>query len=79
MDVSFDYGQSWVRAGLSAPVNPFAWQRWLAEITLPAPGRYELWARATDADGIMQPPVPPGWNPGGYANNMMHRIVVTAV
>ncbi|HKY94069.1 MAG TPA: sulfite oxidase [Kiloniellales bacterium] len=79
MHLSFDYGQSWVAAGLSAPANPFAWQRWVAEITLPTAGRYELWARATDPDGVMQPPVPPGWNPQGYANNMMHRIVVVAV
>ena len=39
-------------------------------------GYYEVWARATDDQGIMQPMVVPGWNPKGYLNNAMHRIAV---
>lgn len=79
MHVSVDFGQSWTKADLAAPRNRYAWQRWRAEITLPQAGYYEVWARATDDAGGMQPPVPPGWNPRGYLNNMQHRIAVFAV
>jgi DMSO/TMAO reductase YedYZ molybdopterin-dependent catalytic subunit len=29
--------------------------------------------------GVTQPMVVPGWNPKGYLNNAMHRIVITAL
>ena len=48
-------------------------------MTFPVKGYYEVWARATDDAGVMQPPVVPGWNPRGYLNNSQHRIAVTAV
>lgn len=79
MHVSIDFGQTWQEARLDPPPNKYAWQRWRAEITLPQAGYYEVWARATDQDGVMQPPVVPGWNPRGYGNNMMHRIALFAV
>ncbi len=79
VDVSMDFGASWKLAELSAPVNKFAWQHWQAEMTLPEAGYFEIWARARDTDGQMQPPLPPGWNPKGYLNNMQHRIAVFAV
>ncbi len=78
MDVSIDFGQTWQRADLKDPPNPFAWQRWTANVTLPEAGYYEVWARATDKDGVMQPPIVPGWNPRGYGNNMQHRIALFA-
>lgn len=78
MDVSIDFGQTWQEAELRSPPNPFAWQRWVANVTFPEAGYYEVWARATDKDGVMQPPVVPGWNPRGYGNNMQHRIAVFA-
>ena len=76
--VSIDFGQTWMDAQLEPAPNKYAWQRWRAKITLPEAGYYEVWARATDRDGAMQPPVVPGWNPRGYGNNMMHRIALTA-
>jgi len=79
MHVSLDFGQTWTEAELMAPPNPFAWQRWTASVTPPQAGYYEVWARATDKDGMMQPPVVPGWNPRGYGNNMVHRIALFAV
>ncbi|WP_119459110.1 sulfite oxidase [Rhodospirillaceae bacterium SYSU D60014] len=78
MHVSIDFGQTWAEARLDPPPNKYAWQRWRADITLPEAGYYEVWARATDKDGKMQPPVVPGWNPRGYGNNMCHRIAVFA-
>lgn len=79
MHVSIDFGRSWAKAILTTPKNRYAWQHWSAEVTLPQAGYYEIWARATDDAGDMQPPVPPGWNPRGYLNNMQHRIAVFAV
>ncbi|SHM44242.1 Mo-co oxidoreductase dimerisation domain-containing protein, partial [Vreelandella subglaciescola] len=39
-------------------------------------GYFEVWARATDENGLSQPMVVPGWNPKGYLNNACHRIAV---
>ncbi len=79
MHVSFDFGTTWIEAALRPPRNPFAWQRWNAEVRFPVTGHYEVWARATDHAGRQQPMVIPGWNPGGYLNNAMHRIAVRVV
>lgn len=79
MHVSIDFGATWQEAALDEPVNPYAWQHWRAEIELPSPGYFEVWARATDDQGVMQPAVVPGWNPRGYLNNSQHRIAVRAV
>jgi len=76
--ISIDFGATWQAAELSPPPNKYAWQRWTASVKLPLPGYYEVWARATDTDGVMQPMVIPGWNPKGYLNNAMHRIAVEA-
>ena len=76
MDVSIDFGATWRPAKLSPPANRFAWQRWRVEIAFDEPGYYEVWARATDDAGVMQPASQPGWNPRGYLNNLQHRIAV---
>ncbi|SEL36348.1 sulfite dehydrogenase (cytochrome) subunit SorA apoprotein [Roseovarius nanhaiticus] len=78
VDVSIDFGQTWTKANLDPAKNKFAWQRFRADVTLPEAGYYEVWARATDMNGVMQPPVVPGWNPRGYGNNMQHRIALIA-
>lgn len=79
VDLSLDFGATWVQAELSSPANRYAWQHWQAELTLPMPGYYEIWARATDDQGRAQPATPPGWNPKGYLNNMQHRVAVFGV
>lgn len=78
MHVSIDFGATWLPTSLARPRNPFAWQRWETHITFPTRGYYEVWARATDAKGHMQPMLVPGWNPRGYLNNAMHRIAIQA-
>ncbi len=78
MHVSIDFGQTWTEATLEPAPNTFAWQRWRADVTLPQAGYFEVWARATDRNGVTQPPVVPGWNPRGYGNNMQHRIALIA-
>lgn len=76
MHVSHDFGVTWTKADLKLPRNKYAWQRWEATIEFPTEGYYEVWARATDHTGRMQPMLVPGWNPKGYLNNAMHRIAV---
>jgi len=78
VDISIDFGRSWIRADLDPPENPYAWQHWRATVRFPIHGYYEIWARATDDQGRMQP-FAIAWNPKGYLNNSMHRIAVRAV
>ncbi|TFH87946.1 twin-arginine translocation signal domain-containing protein [Billgrantia azerbaijanica] len=74
--VSIDFGATWQQAELKVPPNRLAWQRWTTTVEFPEPGYYEVWAKATDAEGRAQPMVVPGWNPKGYLNNACHRIAV---
>ena len=77
MEVSTDFGATWADAELDAPVNSGAWQNWRANVTFDAAGYYEVWGRATDSEGVMQP-FAIDWNPKGYLNNTMHRVGLRA-
>ena len=60
MHVSIDFGATWLQAELERPMNKYVWQRWETSVQLPEAGYYEIWARATDENGRMQPANPPG-------------------
>lgn len=75
--LSTDFGTTWIEAELDAPVNSGAWQNWRAQVELPQAGYYEIWSRATDDAGDMQP-FAIAWNPKGYLNNRMHVASVRA-
>ncbi|MEM7611225.1 MAG: sulfite oxidase [Pseudomonadota bacterium] len=79
VQTSVDFGATWQAASLAAPANRLAWQRFTTEVRVTTPGYYEIWARATDENGVSQPMLVPGWNPKGYLNNACHRIAVQAV
>jgi DMSO/TMAO reductase YedYZ molybdopterin-dependent catalytic subunit len=76
VDVSIDFGASWKPTQLAKPKNPYDWQRWTATVKLPSEGYYEIWARATDSRGIMQPHIAGNWNPQGYGGNALHRVAI---
>jgi sulfite oxidase len=76
MEYSIDFGATWQHCQLESPVNNLAWQHFKVKITFPESGYYEVWAKATDANGAQQPMLVPGWNPKGYLNNACHRIAV---
>lgn len=76
MHVSLDFGASWVPMQLSAPANRHAWQRWQGRVTLPSDGYFEIWYRATDSQGRMQPHQPANWNPQGYGANPISRAAI---
>ena len=75
VDLSIDFGATWMPATLDEPVNAYAWQNWRALVSLPQAGYYEVWSRATDSQGVSQPHAI-AWNPRGYLNNAMHRVAV---
>ena len=76
VELSIDFGQTWLVASLEKPVNRNAWQHWHSQIQFPSKGYFEVWAKATDSDGVGQPMILPGWNPKGYLNNACHRVAV---
>lgn len=73
LDISIDFGATWQNASLDDPVSDGAWQNWRTNVTFPMAGYYEVWARAKDSGGVMQP-FAIDWNPKGYLNNSMHRV-----
>ncbi len=73
---SIDFGSTWQSCVLKAPINRLAWQHFSASIKFSKEGYYEVWAKATDAQGTSQPMLLPGWNPKGYLNNACHRIAI---
>lgn len=79
VQLSIDYGATWQKCKLTKPKNRLAWQHWLTQVRFPRKGYYEIWAKATDSQGIAQPLVIPAWNPGGYLNNACHRIAVKII
>lgn len=76
MEYSIDFGSTWNTCNVEKAANRLAWQHFSANIDFPEVGYYEVWAKATDSNGISQPMLLPGWNPKGYLNNACHRIAV---
>ncbi|MDH7445143.1 sulfite oxidase [Aquimarina sp. 2201CG14-23] len=76
MEYSIDFGATWKTCSIEKPINRLAWQHFSATVDFPKKGYYEVWARATDANGVSQPMLLPGWNPKGYLNNACHRIAI---
>jgi len=57
VDISIDFGASWIKAKLDSPKNKYDWQRWTAAVKLLSDGYFEIWTRGTDSRGIAQPHV----------------------
>jgi hypothetical protein len=76
VDVSIDFGATWLTAVIAPPKNRYDWRRWSASIAVPSDGYYEIWARATDSANKSQPHIAGNWNPQGYGANPMHRVGV---
>lgn len=76
VDVSVDFGATWRPMQVAAPANRHAWQRWTGKAALPSDGYFEVWYRATDDKGRMQPHLPANWNPQGYGANAISRAAI---
>ncbi len=79
VECSIDFGATWQKSSLHPAKNKNAWQRFETKFKFPQSGYYEVWAKATDKNGVSQPMILPGWNPRGYLNNACHRIAVKVV
>jgi DMSO/TMAO reductase YedYZ molybdopterin-dependent catalytic subunit len=56
VEVSTDGGETWQGTRFLDPAHRHAWRRWICDWRTPQrPGRYTLLARATDANGHVQP------------------------
>ncbi|MGG5885932.1 sulfite oxidase [Falsiroseomonas sp. HC035] len=73
---SVDFGATWTEMQVAAPANAHAWQRWTGRVALPSDGYYEVWYRATDSEGRMQPHQAANWNPQGYGGNPISRAAI---
>ncbi len=77
VEVSIDGGKIWRKTGLETPSSPYAWYHWKAFIEL-SRGEREIWARAVDASGRIQPlDGSIHWNPSGYEWYGVDKIKVT--
>jgi DMSO/TMAO reductase YedYZ molybdopterin-dependent catalytic subunit len=76
VDVSVDFGATWTAMQVAAPANRHAWQRWTGRVSLPSDGYFEIWYRATDSNGRMQPFQAANWNPQGYGANPISRAAI---
>ncbi len=74
--VSVDFGATWTAMEVKPPANKYAWQRWSGTVRLPSDGYFEVWYRATDSQGRMQPHAAANWNPQGYGANPISRIAI---
>jgi DMSO/TMAO reductase YedYZ molybdopterin-dependent catalytic subunit len=76
VDVSVDRGVTWTQAKLLNASGPGNWSRFAYDLpSLPA-GNYELWARARDNHGRVQPSTA-AFNPNGYLFGAIVRHPVT--
>jgi DMSO/TMAO reductase YedYZ molybdopterin-dependent catalytic subunit len=75
VEVSTDGGSAWHDAARDEPASAAAPVAWKYEWN-PAPGRFRILARATDAAGNTQP-LEPLYNRLGYGNNVVHAVDVT--
>ena len=74
VEVSVDAG-AWTEAELLGEPAPYTWRQWRYTWAGGPAGRHSLRARATDANGNVQPDLP-DWNRLGYANNAVQITLV---
>jgi DMSO/TMAO reductase YedYZ molybdopterin-dependent catalytic subunit len=75
VDVSVDFGRTWVPARLDADKARYAWRRFRYTWKPDRRGSYIVLSRATDSQGRTQPAVP-SWNPAGYVYNVIDKVRV---
>ena len=68
---------AWQGATLKGRADTYAWTGWHIDWDA-TPGVHDLACRATDAEGNVQP-LAPGYNIGGFANNVVQRTRVHVV
>ncbi len=77
VDVSSDGGRTWTAAELGPDLGRFSFRTWRLAVRPPKPGEYPVMARATNRQGMTQA-ADLIFNPPGYHNNVMQRLVLVA-
>jgi DMSO/TMAO reductase YedYZ molybdopterin-dependent catalytic subunit len=77
VEISVDNGTNWRPAAFIGPREKFAWRQWQFIWEAKDKGDFKIMARATDAEGQVQP-MNGSWNVLGYGNNgsLEHAILV---
>ncbi len=75
VDISTDFGRTWVEAALGPEKAKYAWRRFRFAFKPAGIGSYLPLSRATDSKGRIQPLVP-NWNPAGYIYNVVDKLRV---
>src|SRR3712207_7601948 len=55
------------------PANRHAWQVWSGRVALPSDGYFEIWYRATDSEGRMQPHAAANWRSEEHTSELQSR------
>ena len=76
VEVSVDGGNTWREATLKPPASDLTWVLWAFEWT-PGPGKYVIYARATDGEGSMQTSAQADAFPSGATGYVMSTVNVT--
>lgn len=75
LEITTDGGESWQLADLGEMESRYSWRSWQYQWKASEPGHFLIRARATDAEGNVQP-VQAKWNFRGFANNSIHAVPV---
>ena len=75
VELSDDGGRRWREARLAESLGKYSFRQWSLSITPRERGPLELRVRATSNQGEIQPEQA-GWNPGGYARNVIESLKV---
>jgi|GEM_PF-2429930 len=68
-------GEPWESARLEPDHDPYAWRLWNYAWKPAIPGKFTLFARATDSQGSVQPK-DAIWNQSGYLYNGWHSVTI---
>jgi hypothetical protein len=77
VDVSTDGGRTWTSSELGQDLGRFSFRAWSYRFRPAKAGDYAIMARATNRQGSTQT-AELIFNPAGYHNNVMQRIVLVA-
>jgi DMSO/TMAO reductase YedYZ molybdopterin-dependent catalytic subunit len=73
VDISTDFGRTWIAASLDADKARYAWRRFRYIWKPSRRGSFVVMSRASDSQGRTQPLIP-SWNPAGYLYNVVDKV-----
>jgi len=78
VEVSVDGGSTWEETVLKSPASALTWVLWAFSWRPPAPGKYVIYARATDGGGQLQTSTQADPYPSGATGYVMSTVNVVA-